>query len=269
MTSSSSSSAPRPNLRELWRNGATTLGLWAQLPSSSAAQTLAQTGVDYVCVDNQHGLVDHTDTVPMIQGITAGGSNPIARAPWNEPGIIGKLLDAGSQAVIVPMVNSPEEAQAAVAACRYPPLGARSWGPVVPLQANSDYFNTNADDIGVVVMVETVQALNQVDAIVSTPGVDAVYVGPADLSISLGLGPGNHDDQAAFTDALTTIVSACDRHGVVAGIHSTGALTPRRIEQGFRMITVTADLVAMRLGLTASLAQARQEVDASGSGSMY
>ena len=256
------------SLRDLWRAGETTLGLWAGIPSSMAAESLARSGVSYVCCDNQHGLIDYQASVGMIQGIIVGGSNPIARAPWNEPGIIGKLLDAGAQGVIVPMVNSAEEAQAAVDACRYPPVGARSWGPSGAAPRLPNFFAASNDQVATIVMVETVDALNNVDAIVNTPGVDAVYVGPADLSISLGLQPGNNDDVAEFTDALTTIVAACQNAGVVPGIHSSGSLTPLRLEQGFRMITVTADNVAMNVGVKAELARARGE-GAEGSNAMY
>lgn len=233
-----------------------------------AAESLARSGVAYVCCDNQHGLIDYQASVSMMQGILVGGSNPIARAPWNEPGIIGKLLDAGAQGVIIPMVNSAEEAQAAVGACRYPPHGARSWGPSGVAPRIENYFTASADQVAAIVMVETVDALNSVDDIVNTPGVDAVYVGPADLSISLGLPPGNNDDVPEFTEALNTIVAACQNAGVVPGIHSSGALTPRRLEQGFKMITVTADNVAMGVGVRAELAKARGDGSAS-SDSMY
>ncbi len=256
------------SLRDQWRAGETTLGLWAGLPSSSAAEALARSGVSYVCCDNQHGLIDYQASVSMIQGIIVGSSNPIARAPWNEPGIIGKLLDAGAQGVIVPMVNSAEEAQAAVDACRYPPVGARSWGPSGAAPRLDSYFAASSEQVATIVMVETVQALNNVDAIVATPGVDAVYVGPADLSISLGLKPGNNDDVAEFTEALETIVAACTNAGVIPGIHSSGTLTPLRLEQGFKMITVTADNVAMNLGVRAELARARGE-GSQASNSMY
>ena len=256
------------SLRALWRAGETTLGMWAGLPSSMAAEALARSGVQYVCCDGQHGLIDYQAIVPMIQGIIVGGSNPIARAPWNEPGIIGKLLDAGAQGVIVPMVNNAEEAQAAVAACRYPPAGARSWGPAGAAPRLDDYFNASTDQIASIVMVETVEALNNVDAIVATPGVDAVYVGPADLSVSLGLPPGNNDEDQSFTDALNTIVAACNNAGVVPGIHSSGSLTPRRLEQGFKMITVSADNVALGIGMRVELARARGE-GAGNADSMY
>jgi len=256
------------SLRDLWRAGETTLGCWASLPSSIASEALARSGVSYVCCDNQHGLIDYAATVPMIQAIIAGGSNPIARAPWNEPGIIGKLLDAGAQGVIVPMVNSADEAKAAVDACNYPPLGARSWGPAGAAPRLPNYFTASHDQVATIVMVETAQALANVDEIVHTEGVDAVYVGPADLSISLGLAPGNNDDDPTFVEALEAIVAACRNAGVVPGIHCNGALTPRRLEQGFTMITVTSDAVAMGVGLRAELAKARGE-GASGPASMY
>jgi len=257
------------SLRDLWRAGETTLGLWASAPSSLAAEALARSGVEYVCCDNQHGLIDYSSTVPMIQGILVGGSNPIARVPWNEPGIIGKMLDAGAQGVIVPMVNSQAEAEAAVAACRYPPHGARSYGPAGVGPREPGYFGSSADQVAAIVMVETAEAVGNVDAIVKTPGVDAVYVGPADLSISLGLPPGNNDDAPAFVEALETIVAACNNAGVVPGIHSAGSLTPRRLEMGFKMVTVSADLVAMGIGVRAELAKARSVDGSHESGAMY
>jgi 4-hydroxy-2-oxoheptanedioate aldolase len=119
------------------------------------------------------------------------------------------------------------------------------------------YYESTPEQVAVIVMVETVQALGNVDAIVATPGVDAVYVGPADLSISMGLPPGNNDDSPQFVSALETIVAACRNAGVVPGIHSSGSLTPRRLEMGFKMITVSADLVAMRVGVDVELAKAR------------
>lgn len=256
------------SLRDLWRAGETTLGLWASAPSSMASEAMARTGVEYVCCDNQHGLIDYQASVGMMQGILLGGSNPIARAPWNEPGIIGKLLDAGAQGVIVPMVNTAEEAQAAVAACQSPPIGARSFGPAGVGPRSPGYFDSASEQVASIVMVETVQALGNVEAIVNTPGVDAVYVGPADLSISLGLPPGNNDDAPVFVEALNAIVAACQNAGVVPGIHSTGALAPRRMEMGFKMITVSADLVAMGIGLRSELAKARGE-GGSASDKMY
>jgi len=249
------------SLRERWAAGRTTLGAWLAMPSVIVAESTARTGFDYVCADLQHGALDYADSVGLFQAVLLAGSTPIARVPWNEPGVVGKVLDAGAEAVVVPMVNSAEEAAVAVRAARYPPLGARSHGPTVAGARSSDYATTANDVISVIPMIETAEALGHLDDILSVPGVDAVYVGPADLSLSLGLPPGNNDDAAAFRDALDAIVAGCRRHGVVPGIHATGSLVTRRLEQGFAMVTVTSDIVALRLGLSAEMARARRDDD--------
>ncbi len=257
------------SLRERWAAGRTTLGGWLAMPSVIVAESTARTGFDYVCADLQHGALDYADSVGLFQAVLLAGSTPIARVPWNEPGVVGKVLDAGAEAVVVPMVNSAEEASAAVRAARYPPLGARSYGPTVTGARSSDYAATANDVIAVIPMIETAQALGHLDDILSVPGVDAVYVGPADLSLSLGLPPGNNDDAASFREALDAIVAGCRRHGTVPGIHATGSLTARRLEQGFAMVTVTSDVLALRLGLSAEMARARLNNDASAETNLY
>lgn len=244
-------------LRERWAGGHETLGAWLTIPSSVSAEAAARHGFDYVCTDNQHGALDYGTSVAMIQAIALGGSRPVARVPWNEPGIIGKFLDAGAEGVIVPMVNSAAEAEAVVRACRYPPDGQRSFGPLLAAPRRPGYTESANDTVAVIVMIETTDALDRLDAILDVPGVDAAYIGPADLSLSLGLPPGNHDDDPRFADALAAVVAACRRHGVVPGIHSNGTLAPRRREQGFQLITVAADLVAMNAQLAQQLDAAR------------
>src|SRR4051794_36464087 len=127
-------------LRSKWNEGAETLGVWLTIPSVISAEVAARVGYDYVCLDNQHGVLDYNHSVAMAQAVVLGGGTPIARVPWNEPGIIGKMLDAGIEGVIVPMVNSAAEAQAVVRAGRYPPLGSRSFGPVVAGMRRSNHF---------------------------------------------------------------------------------------------------------------------------------
>jgi 4-hydroxy-2-oxoheptanedioate aldolase len=257
------------NLREKWAAGGETLGFWLSVPSFVAAEVSARQPVDYVCVDTQHGVIDYQMSVSMIQAIELSGGTPVVRVPWNEPGIIGKSLDAGAHGVVVPMVNTREQAEAVVRSARYAPDGSRSWGPVIAGMRHSDNRTWAADNVAVIPMIETAEAIGNLDDILSVPGIDAVYVGPADLSISLGLGPGNNDGDQVFDDALTTIVAACQRHGVVPGIHSTGALTPKRRAQGFRMITVTSDALAMRAGYERELAAAHGTAEAGADGSMY
>jgi 4-hydroxy-2-oxoheptanedioate aldolase len=256
-------------LREQWAAGEPTFGGWLAIPSSMSAESAGRIGFEFVCVDMQHGVIDYQVAVTLLQAIALGNSAPVVRVPWNEPGIIGKMLDAGAEAIIVPMVNSPEEATAVVKACRYAPLGARSHGPIISSMRRPDYFTTDATTIATIPMIETVEAVSRIDEILSVPGVDAIYVGPADLSVTLGLKPGNNDGVASFDEALATIVAACKRHGVVPGIHSSGALAERRLEQGFQMITVASDGLSMRTHMTAEYALARGAAKPSGDGSIY
>jgi 4-hydroxy-2-oxoheptanedioate aldolase len=249
-----------PNaLKAAWRSGGVTLGGWLSLPSSASAEVVARVGFDYLCIDLQHGLAGYESAVHMLQAIGLGGSSPVVRVPWNEPGIIGRMLDAGALSVIVPMVNSPAEARAAVAACRYAPQGARSFGPIRAfLQEGPRYFATANAEVACIPMIETVQALENLDAILDVPGIDAVYVGPADLSVTLGLPPGNNDDKPAFVAALEKIVAACRARGIAPGIHASAALAARRREMGFQMITVSADQLALGDASRADLKLARE-----------
>jgi 4-hydroxy-2-oxoheptanedioate aldolase len=240
-------------LREKWQAGEATLGVWLSMPSTISAEVTSRLGFDYVCVDTQHGAVEYQTAVTMFQAIELCGGLPITRVPWNEPGIIGKMLDAGAQGVIVPMVNNRAEAEAVVRACRYAPEGSRSFGPTVAGMRHADYVEWATASVAVIPMIETTEALGNLDDIMSVPGIDAIYVGPADLSLSLGLKPRNNDGEAAFDEALTAIVAACGRHGIVPGIHASGALAGRRLEQGFRMLTVAGDVLALRSGLKAEL----------------
>lgn len=245
------------SLRERWRKGETTLGGWMATPSTVLAEATARAGFDYVCVDTQHGAVDYGNAVGMIQAILLGGSSPVVRVPWNEPGVIGKALDAGAHGVIVPMVNNADEAEAVVRSSRYAPRGTRSYGPTAAGLRVDDYLGWAHDHVAVIPMIETREALDNLDEILAVEGIDAVYVGPADLSISLGLGPGNHDEDPSFAEAYTMILEACANADVVAGCHANGSLVPLRTDAGFSMVTVTTDLAAARIGFRVELEAAR------------
>ena len=217
---------------------------------------MAATGLDYLCVDMQHGLVDYSDCVRMLQALTLGAATPTVRVPENTPANISKALDAGAMTVIVPMVNSRQECEAAVDSCYYAPKGGRSYGPTrAAAVEGSDYYSAANDSVACIPMVETVEAMADIDGILSVEGVEAIYVGPSDLAISMGLAPGGA--QPEFMAALDSIVEACNRHEVVPGIHATPLSTSDRAARGFRMITVVADLLAMKAGLTSAIAQAR------------
>ena len=245
-------------MRDKWRRGEPALGCWLTIASSFSAEILAHAGFDWLCVDLQHGVIDYAQMVGMLQGMSSLDAQPLVRVPWNEPGIIGKCLDAGASGVIVPMVNGAAEAEAAVRACRYAPAGARSYGPLRARYAvGSDYFANANEDVLCIVMIETAQAVDDVDDIVSVPGVDAVYVGPADLSITLGLQPGSDHADEIFSGALARILDACRRHGVVPGIAGNATIAPKRVEQGFLMVEVASDSGLLATGAAGALAAVR------------
>ena len=257
-------------MRQRWADGENLIGGWLSIPATLSAEVMARAGFDYVCVDTQHGAVDYQVTVELIRAIEHAGSTPIVRVPWNEPGIIGKMLDAGAEGVIIPMVNTVEEAQAAVSACRYAPQGgSRSFGPTVGRVRRADYVEWAAENIAVIPMIETKQAVDNLPDILQVPGIDAVYVGPADLSLTLGLPPANNDGDAAFDEAYATIIAECNNAGVMPGGHASGSLVQQRFGQGMRMVTAIADQIALAAGAKADLARARgTQVDDEG-GSLY
>lgn len=247
------------SLRQRWADGDRVIGGWLSIPATLSAEVMARAGFDYVCVDTQHGAVEYQATVELIRAIEHGGSIPIVRVPWNEPGIIGKMLDAGAEGVIIPMVNTVEQAEAAVRACRYAPDGSRSFGPTLGRIRRDDYVDWARDNVAVIPMIETREAVDNLPDILAVPGIDAVYVGPADLSLTLGLPPANNDGEAPFDEAYATIVAACTEAGVVPGCHASGPLTPRRFAQGFRMVTATSDQLAVADGAQIALDAARSD----------
>jgi 4-hydroxy-2-oxoheptanedioate aldolase len=204
---------------------------------------MAHQGFDSLTVDMQHGVVDYQVAVTMLQAISTTPVVPLARVPWNDPARLMKILDAGVYGVICPMVNTREQAEALVQACKYPPRGFRSWGPVrASLYAGTDYGDRANEDIVVMPMIETAEALKNLDDILSVPGVDAIYVGPSDLSLALGCKPRLDQTDPPVVEAQRQIVRACKRHGVIAGIHnSTAAYALRMIEEGYQLVTLASD----------------------------
>jgi 4-hydroxy-2-oxoheptanedioate aldolase len=240
-----------------WRAGEPAYGCWLSIPSSFSAEVMAHQGYDYVCIDMQHGVADYQMAVAMLQAISTTGSTPFVRVPWNEPGIIGRVLDAGAMGIVIPMVNSVEEAKQAVGACRYAPAGYRSFGPVrAAYYSGPDYFAHANAEVACIPMIETRQAVENIDAILAVPGIDAVYIGPADLSITLGLPP-RMDNSGEFDAALARVVASCQAHGVTPGIHASAQLAAKRTGGGFRMVTITGDTGAMAAGAAADVKLAR------------
>ncbi len=240
-------------VREKWKAGQPVLNAWLAIPDGFAAEVMAAQGWDSVTVDMQHGIVDYQSAVRLLQAVRGSGATPLVRVPWNEPGIIMKSLDAGAFGVICPMVNSREDAERLVAACRYAPAGSRSFGPSrAVISAGADYFEHANQSVITFAMIETAEALGNLDQILSVPGLDAVYVGPSDLAISLGHPPNPDPDEPEVVKAITHIRETCANHRVVAGIH-TGS--PERaatmFKEGFAFATIGSDARLM-----ASAAQA-------------
>ena len=248
-------------LKQIWRDGNTALGAWLMLRDPLIAEAAANAGFDYVCVDMQHGLAGFSETMAMLQAMARSATTPLVRVPWNEPGIIGRALDAGAMGVIIPMVNSPEEAAQAVAACRYAPVGRRSFGPLAAgTRYGPTYYAGANDRVACIPMIETKQAVDHIDEILDVPGIDAIYVGPADLSLTYGLPPAMDNPGEPFDGALRAIVESCARHGVTPGIHANADLSKKRSTSGFRMITVGFDIGPITAAFRADLATSRSAV---------
>ena len=242
-----------------WRDGGQTVGAWLSIPSSFSAETMAHAGFDWLCIDMQHGLIDYTDVVHMLTAISTTDTVPLVRVPWNDPPTIMKVLDAGAYGVVVPLVNNADEARRAVSACRYPPDGGRSSGPArATMYAGAGYQAGANSEIACIVMIETAEALDNLDEILSVPGVDAAYIGPSDLAYAIGLTPTGDNDDPKHVETVDRIFEACRRNGVAPGIH-TGSVeyTRRYLEQGFQMITLGADRGFMAQRAGADLAAAR------------
>jgi 4-hydroxy-2-oxoheptanedioate aldolase len=238
-----------------WKAGEVTFGAWCMMPGALGIEVLGGAGFDWLTIDMQHGCMGYEGVVDMIRAADVAGICPIVRVPANEASIIGRVLDAGALGIIVPMVDTAYDAQRAVDACLYPPLGRRSLGPVrVSTRDGRGYSQTANARIAVIPMIETAQALANVDQIVAVPGVSAAFVGPFDLSLALGLTPGDNDGEPLFDDAIHKIVSACRTAGITPAVLSNARVAPRRVEQGFQMISITMDTVALATASAASLA---------------
>jgi 4-hydroxy-2-oxoheptanedioate aldolase len=241
-------------LRERWHGGELTLGAWCTIPSSWTAEIAARSGHDWVCIDTQHGLIGYDVMLTMVQAVNAGGVPSFVRVPWNEPGTIMKALDAGANGVIVPMVNSVEEAKAAVGACRYPPEGYRSMGPIRARAVSSEWRLPIC-----VVMIETVQAVSRADEILAVPGVDAVFVGPNDLAVSAGLDSGYEGRHPDHRRMIESIASSARMHGVVAGIMcGSPEVAHQWQETGYRMLALESDTTLLTTATQQIVAQSKK-----------
>ena len=237
-------------IRTIWKAGGAVVNGWLAIPNAFSAETMAHQGWDSLTIDLQHGVVDYQEAVNMLTAISTTDTVPVVRAPWLDWGILMKILDAGAYAVICPMVNTREDAEKLVAATHYQPRGTRSFGPVrALLYGGADYPQHANDTIVVFAMIETKQALDNLDDILSVKGLDAVYIGPTDLSLALGCTPTFDDVDKPVAEAIDHILAKAKAHGLVAGIHNgTPEAALKRIEKGFQFVTVSSDARLMAAG---------------------
>jgi 4-hydroxy-2-oxoheptanedioate aldolase len=246
-------------LRTLWASGQAVVNGWLAVPNSFSAEVMAQQGWDSLTIDMQHGLIDEAALVTMLQAISTTATVPVVRVPWLEPGIVMKALDAGAYGLICPMINSREEAQKLVAYSHYAPQGVRSFGPIrASIYGGADYAQHANATVTVFAMIETAQALDHVDDILSVEGLDAIYIGPSDLSLSLGCRPVLDDVDPLAQQAIEHIVQRARAHGVQAGIHCGRPDVARaRIGLGFGFVTVGSDARLLAQGSQELLAAMR------------
>ena len=256
----------RPNrLKQIWAEGKPVLNGWCNMPGAFIAESVAAMGWDAVTLDTQHGLIGYSEMVAMLQAMAAAPVTPLVRVSWNSPGEIMKALDSGAYGIICPMINTRAECEAFVRACRYPPLGYRSFGPIrAAMVAGAEYYPEANDELLTLAMIETAEGLANVDAIVATPGLDGVYIGPSDLSLSHGGQPRQDSQEPALLAQFERILAACKGAGIRSGVHTTSAAYSRQmIAMGFDLVTVGSDLGWLMSGRRAAM-EMRDHIDGKG-----
>ena len=231
-------------LKQIFKEDKAVVNGWLQIPSSFSAEVMANLGWDSLTIDMQHGVIDYPNALQMLQAISTTEVVPMARVNWNEPGQIMKILDAGAYGVICPMVSNREQAEKFVKACLYPPKGYRSFGPIRGLiYGGSDYGDHSNDELLKLAMIETSEALQNLDEIMSTPDLDGIYIGPADLSLAIGQKPAfDNPEGSPVYEQITNILNHAKKHNLVAGIHNaTPEYAQKMINLGFQFVTVASE----------------------------
>jgi 4-hydroxy-2-oxoheptanedioate aldolase len=237
-------------VKEALKAGQPSVGTWLSLGSITASRFLARCGFAWLTVDLEHSLVGWETATHMFAAIADAGCTALARVPANRHDHIKRVLDNGAHGVVVPMVNTRAEAEAAVAACLYPPAGNRSVGGSVHALnfrlSPTEYYARANDEVIVVLQCEHIQSVENADAVFSVPGVDAVFVGPNDLAASMRSRDGAPPSGEATTQAMKHILATCQKHRVPAGVHCYSPEEARaRIEEGWQLIAVSSELRMM------------------------
>jgi 4-hydroxy-2-oxoheptanedioate aldolase len=252
-------------LKNLWSSGKSSVNGWLSIPSAFGAEVMASQGYDSLTIDIQHGVIDYAEAVRMLQSLAAYPITPLVRVSWLDPGLIMKVLDSGACGVICPMINTKEQAKKFVEFCRYPPLGGRSFGPTRVLYSyGENYYNEANEEIICLAMIETAEAMKNLDEIVSTPGLDGVYIGPSDLSLGIGNGkfaPGFDRKEPEMVEAIKSILKSAKRSQIIAGLHcGSPEYAAKAIKWGFDMTTISSDAKLMSTAARASVNKLKELV---------
>lgn len=253
-------------VKELWAAGKPALNGWLSIGNSFTAEIMAAQDFDSITVDIQHGALDYSNALPMFQAMRASGKTLLARVPWNEPGIIMKALDAGAYGIICPMINNRAEAEHFVSCTRYPPRGTRSFGPTrVNFAAGANYPAEANDQMLAIAMIETADGVANAAEIVTTPGLDAIYIGPSDLTLGYTQGrlPAGQDrEEEEMITVIHSLLKTAHDAGIKACIHTASpAYAARAIGWGFDLATVATDVKCLADAAAASIAECKAGLD--------
>jgi 4-hydroxy-2-oxoheptanedioate aldolase len=249
-------------LKATWKSGKAAVNGWLAIPSGFSAEVMAQCGFTSVTVDMQHGVQDYLSMVQCFQAMQAHPVTPMVRVPWNEPGIVGKVLDGGAMGVICPMISTKAEAQALVSYAKYPPGGARSNGPIrAAMYGEATGYQVTANDETLVIpMIETKQAIENIKDILDVPGIAGIYVGPSDLAFSYGKTPKLDHEDEFFLKIYDMLIEECGKRGIYPGLHcGSAAYAAKMIGKGFRLTTIANDSGLMAQAARAAVAHVKKE----------
>jgi len=249
-------------LKEIFKQGGSAINGWLQIPNSFTAELMANQNWDSLTLDMQHGVIDYSHAISMLQAISTTNVVPLARVNWNEPGQIMKILDAGAYGIICPMVSNRKEAENFVQACMYPPRGYRSYGPIRGLvYGGPDYADEANNEILKFAMIETKESLDNLDEIMQTPGLDGIYIGPADLSLAIGQKPSfDKPEGDPVYEVIMKILEHAKKNKIIAGIQNAQPeYADKMIKKGFQLVTIGTDQRFMTAAAKAALSIIRKD----------
>ncbi len=249
-------------LKKIFKSGKSAINGWLQIPNSFTAELMANQNWDSLTLDMQHGVIDYPNAVGMLQAISTSDVVPMARVNWNEPGQIMKILDAGAYGIICPMVSNKKEAENFVKACMYPPDGYRSYGPIRGLvYGGPDYADEANNEILKFAMIETKESLDNLDEIMKTPGLDGIYIGPADLSLAIGQKPSfDKPEGDPVYEVIMKILDHAKKNNIIAGIQNgQPEYAEKMIKKGFQLVTIGSDQRYMTAASKTALSKLKKD----------